>query len=101
MKKDPIVDAGRGGVAGRRQLCPAQARNETAGDRVVRGYDKLLTNIDVVGQLGGNPDLGGLEMMLKMMTQGKGLAGLDTKQPWASVLMTDGQQRSPCTASFP
>ena len=31
-------------------------------------------------------------MMLKMMTQGKGLAGLDTKRPWGVVLMTDGQQ---------
>jgi hypothetical protein len=57
------------------------------------GYDKLFANIGMIGKLGGNPDLGkNLDMMLKMMTQGKGLAGLDTKQPWGAVLLTDGQE---------
>ena len=48
------------------------------------GYDKLMGNIGAIGRLGGNPDLGkGLEMVVQMVTQGSGLAGLDTKRPWA------------------
>ena len=55
------------------------------------GYDRLKADIGVIGRLGGNPSLAdGLEMMLKMMTQGKGLAGLDAKQPWGAVQFTNG-----------
>ena len=54
------------------------------------GYDKLMANIGAVGQLSGNPDMGKqMEMMLTMMTQGKGLAGLD-RQPWGAAVMTNG-----------
>jgi hypothetical protein len=50
------------------------------------GYDKLKANIGMLGQLGGNPKLAdSLEQMLKGMTQGKGLAGLDTKRPWGAA----------------
>jgi hypothetical protein len=74
-------------------VCPAQTDLKPVVTVSFAGYDKLIGDIDMVGQLSGNPDLGvGLEMMLKMMTQGKGLAGLDTKQPWAVVVMTDGQR---------
>ena len=60
------------------------------------GYDKLLGDIGTIGRLGGNPDLGkGLELMLQMLTHGKGLAGLDKSRPLASVLLTDGQQFIP------
>ncbi len=56
------------------------------------GYDKLLVNANVIGQLGGNPNMGqGLEMMVALMTQGKGLAGLDTKRPWGAAVLTNGQ----------
>jgi Fe-S cluster assembly iron-binding protein IscA len=56
------------------------------------GYDKLFSNIGAIGEMGSNPDLGkGLEMMLKLMTQGKGLSGLDTTRPWGAVVLTDGQ----------
>lgn len=61
------------------------------------GYDKLFANIGVIGGLSGNPDVGkGLEMMLKMMTQGKGLVGLDTQQPWGLVVRADGEQFAGC-----
>ena len=74
-------------------VCPAQTEMKPLLTVSFAGYDKLMSDIGVVGQLSGNPDLGvGLEMMLKMMTQGKGLAGLDAKQPWAVVVMTDGQR---------
>jgi hypothetical protein len=74
-------------------FCPAQAEMKPLVIVSVAGYDKLLTDVGVIGQLSGNPDLGtGLDMMIKLATQGKGLAGLDTKQPWAGVVMTDGQR---------
>ncbi len=48
------------------------------------GYDRLFADLDTIGRIGGSPDLGkGLQMMIQLTTQGKGLAGLDTKQPWA------------------
>jgi hypothetical protein len=49
----------------------------------VAGYDRLKADIGVIGRLCGKPDMAqGLEMMLQMMTQGKGLAVLDAKRPW-------------------
>lgn len=54
------------------------------------GYDELMNNIGMFGRLGDNPNVGqGLEFMLQMMTQGKGLAGLDKAKPWAGVLLAD------------
>ena len=59
------------------------------------GYDKLMTNIGVIGQLGGNPNAAaGLQMMLQMMTQGKGLNGLDKAQPWGGVYLADDEGNS-------
>lgn len=58
------------------------------------GYDKLIADIGMIGQLGGNPNLSKqLEMMSMMLPQGKGAKGplaLDTKQPWGAVLLSDG-----------
>ena len=60
------------------------------------GYDKLVTDIDAIGRLSGNADLGkGMDAILKMMTGGKGVAGLDTKRPWGAVVLADGQQFIP------
>ena len=39
--------------------------------------------------------------MVKLMTQGKGLAGLDTKRPWGAVVLTDGKRNSHLRSSFP
>lgn len=59
------------------------------------GYDELMTNIGVFGQLGGNPDVGkSLESLLNMMTMGKGLSGLDKKQPWGAVYLANDQGKS-------
>ncbi len=59
------------------------------------GYDELMTNIDVFGRLGGNPDMGkGLEFVLQMMTQGRGLSGLDKTRPWGAVYLADDQGKS-------
>ena len=59
------------------------------------GYDELMTNIDVFGRLGGNPDMGkGLEFVLQMMTQGRGFSGLDKTRPWGAVYLADDQGKS-------
>lgn len=52
------------------------------------GYDKLKGDIDLIGTLGGNPNVAaGLEAMINMMTQGEGLKVIDTKKPWAAFLV--------------
>lgn len=66
------------------------------------GYDNLKSNINVIGRLGGNPTMAdGLESMLKAITQGKGLAGLDAKRPWGVVVMSDGQMGFPTYGFLP
>ena len=66
------------------------------------GYDELLTNIGVFGRLGGNPDMGkGLEFILQMITQGRGLSGLDKTRPWGAVYLADDQGKSAFYAFVP
>ncbi len=51
------------------------------------GYDNLFADIGLIGKLADNADMAkGMEMMLQMMTQGKGLDGLDKKRPWGAVV---------------
>lgn len=55
------------------------------------GYDKLKADIGYVGQIADRPGLHDqLESVLKLFTQGKGLAGLDQTRPWGVVVQTDG-----------
>jgi hypothetical protein len=81
-------------LLGSAALCHAQSDVKPLVTASFSGYDKLFANIGVIGGLAGNPDVGkGMEMMLKLMTQGKGLVGLDTKQPWGLVVQTKGEQQ--------
>ena len=58
----------------------------------ISGYDELMADIEYIGKLGDKPGVTKqLEMLLTMMTQGKGLAGLDKAKPWGVLLQTDGQ----------
>jgi hypothetical protein len=57
------------------------------------GYDALLGNVELAGILAGRPKLAkGLEGLLAVVTQGRGLEGLDTKRPWGVVIQTDGSK---------
>ncbi len=57
------------------------------------GYDRLYANIDKVGRLADNPFLAqGLEAMLKLVTRGRGLDGVDRARPWGVVILSDGEQ---------
>jgi hypothetical protein len=52
------------------------------------GYDELMTDIECIGKLSDQPDLVKMiEGPLTMMTQGKGLAGLDKSRPWGVVVL--------------
>jgi hypothetical protein len=56
-------------------------------------YDKLIGNVELAGKLAGRPNLAkGLEGMLAVVTQGRGLAGLDKTRPWGVVIQTDGSK---------
>jgi hypothetical protein len=55
------------------------------------GYSELMADVDLIGKLGGKPDMSkAMEGMIAMMTQGKGLGGLDQNQPIGMVMLTDG-----------
>lgn len=57
------------------------------------GYDRLIKNIGELGQIAANKQLAEMaENLLKAVTQGQGLAGVDRTQPWGLVLSTDGTQ---------
>ena len=71
-------------------LCSAAEKPKPIVTFSFAGYDQLLSNIEAVGRLGGNPNLGkGLEMLMQMRTGGKGLAGLDTKRPWSAFVFAE------------
>ena len=59
------------------------------------GYDALRTNLDAIGKLVGNPGLAAIaEAPLILMTQGKGLTGLDKTKPCGVVVPCDGTETS-------
>ncbi|MGW8258010.1 MAG: hypothetical protein ACWGMZ_11030, partial [Thermoguttaceae bacterium] len=61
------------------------------------GYDELMSDVELIGKLGGKPGLVKmLDGMIAMMTQGKGLSALDQKQPIGAVLLVgdNGQFQS-------
>ncbi len=59
------------------------------------GYNALRGQIDAVGKLAGNPGLApGLEGVVTLLTQGKGLAGLDKTRPWGAVVPVSSQDRT-------
>lgn len=79
-------------LAGMIGLAPAQDGKPLAVVSYA-GYDRAMKTLEFIGQLGGKPDLAtGMEQMLKMMTGGQGLQGLDPQKPWGVVVRTEGNQ---------
>lgn len=59
-------------------------------------YDELLTDIDYLGEFGGQVQAGqSLNNMLLMFTQNKGLQGVDQTKSWGAMVETDGFQFIP------
>ncbi|NLF08447.1 MAG: hypothetical protein GX594_10780, partial [Pirellulaceae bacterium] len=75
---------------------PLAAQNEMKPVLTISfsGYDELMSSIAMFGRLGGNPDLDkGMDFMLQMATQGRGLTGVDKSQPWGGTFMADEQDQ--------
>jgi hypothetical protein len=54
-------------------------------------YDELVKDVNFLGELAGTPDLQEkFEGILKEVTQGQGLAGLDKTKPLGVIVQTDG-----------
>jgi len=76
-------------------LRPALADSEKAAKPLVvvslAGYDQLLEDLKLAGDLGGHPDLDkSADAILKLVTKGRGLAGIDTKRRSGAVILADG-----------
>jgi len=58
----------------------------------VASYNNLVSNVNFVGNLVERPQLGaGLEGLLAMVTQGKGLDGIDKTRTWGVVVQVSGE----------
>ena len=56
----------------------------------VASYERLIANVQLVSQLTGRPALAdGLQGTIAVMTQGRGLSGIDRGRPWGIVLEPD------------
>ncbi len=66
------------------------------------GYDKLMSDIAMIGELGGNAQLRQqLEIMTMMLPRGekdKGPLSLDPKRPWGAVML--GDANAPASYAF-
>jgi hypothetical protein len=55
------------------------------------GYDDLISDLNFVGKLAGNPQLGAsIEMSAKLATGGRELKSLDKSKPWGALVYADG-----------
>jgi len=70
----------------------APAKVKTVAVVSVASYNELMADVGLVGKLTDNPELSkGLEALLHLFTQGKGLAGLDKSRPGGLIIQADGQ----------
>ena len=54
------------------------------------GYDELISDLNFVGNLAGNPQLGAaIEMSTMLATGGRELKSLDKSKPWGGVVFAD------------
>ncbi|MBX9787972.1 MAG: hypothetical protein K2Y37_03575 [Pirellulales bacterium] len=57
----------------------------------LRSFDELIDDLDFIGKVSDNPDLGqGIEGLLELATQGQGLDMLDKTKPWGFAVSSDG-----------
>lgn len=85
-------------------VAPCQAQDKEKPWVVVSfaGYDKLMSDIAMIGELGGNAQLRQqLEMMTMILPRGdkaKGPLSLDPKRPWGAVVL--GDTEAPVSYAF-
>lgn len=57
------------------------------------GYEELISDLNFVGNLAGNPQLGAaIEMSTMLATGGRELKSLDKSKPWGGVVYADGPE---------
>ena len=79
----------------RRETSPAAAYKPVLAVSFA-GYDLLRGQVEAIGKLADAPRLAdAYEAMLVLLTQGRGLAGLDMARPWGLVALSDGQEHAP------
>ncbi len=81
---------------------PAARADEPADVKIlaavsVGGIDRIKADVGLLGEMAGQKDaLKMAEGMLSLMTQGKGLVGVDAKRPWGMLVGTDGEEIGGC-----
>ncbi len=61
------------------------------------GYDNVMSDIALAGELSGQPHLGMVaEGLVVVATKGQGLEGLDKARPWGVLIGTDGAHFGGC-----
>ncbi len=67
------------------------------GAMSVSGYDGMKADLDLMAEMIGRPDMGKMaDGMIALVTQGKGLKGLDKTRPWGVLVGTDGEHVGGC-----
>ena len=58
----------------------------------VASYNDLISDVNFVGKLVDRPELGaGLDGLVTLVTQGKGLAGVDKARPFGAIVQASGE----------
>lgn len=84
-------------LLGAPRVSPAQQDSPAGSKPMVTvafsGYDEILKDIEAIGTLAGNPQLGQMvQGMAQQSPAGEALAGIDTKRPWGFVVKSGADQ---------
>lgn len=61
------------------------------------GYDGMKADLDLMAEMIGRPEMGKMaDGMIALVTQGRGLKGLDKTRPWGVLVGTDGENVGGC-----
>jgi hypothetical protein len=81
------------GASGLRAAAPDAGTLKPLAVVSLASYDELMKDIAFVGKLADRPELDkALEGLLAVVTQGKGLAGVDKTRPWGIVTAVEGDK---------
>lgn len=76
---------------------PAAAETKPVVVVSISGYDAILSDVDYIGGVVGQPQLnaGTIDAFLKLFTGGKGADMIDRKAPWGFALLGEGTDFQP------
>ncbi len=98
MKKVLLMAMAAVLLLGRTSPSPAQqqgSQQQPIATVAFRGYDELKSDIEFIGQAGGNPQLAAMvDAAVAQQLGPQAMATLDKARPWGLVVQTDGQNFS-------